>query len=57
MKRSLIVKKLKQAGFKEIHGSKHDIFKKEGFPPITVGRHSNIPEGTAKNILKAAGIK
>lgn len=57
MKRSLIVRKLKRAGFKEIHGSKHDIFKKEGFPPITVGRHSNIPEGTAKNILKAAGIK
>ena len=37
MKRSLIVKKLKKEGFKETHGSKHDIFKKEG----SANRHSN----------------
>lgn len=56
MKRNLIVRKLKKAGFKELHGSKHDIFKKEGFPPIPVPRHSEISEGTARKILKVAGI-
>ena len=57
MKRALITKKLKDAGFKEFHGAKHDIFKKKGFPPIPVGRHNELPEGTAKKILKTAGIK
>jgi predicted RNA binding protein YcfA (HicA-like mRNA interferase family) len=57
MKKYLIVKKLKKAGFTELHGGKHDVFKKDGFPPIIVGRHNDIPERTAKAILKTAGIK
>jgi predicted RNA binding protein YcfA (HicA-like mRNA interferase family) len=57
MKKYLIIKKLKKAGYTETHGSKHDVFKKDGFPPIMVGRHNDIPERTARNILKAAGIK
>ena len=57
MKKHILVKKLKKAGFIEQHGGKHDIFKKKGFPPIPVGRHSDIPERTAKKILKAAGIE
>lgn len=48
---------LKQAGFKKHHGGKHDIWVKLEYPPIPVPRHKgDIPKGTAKNILKAAGL-
>jgi predicted RNA binding protein YcfA (HicA-like mRNA interferase family) len=57
MKKKMIVSLLKKAGYQEFHGAKHDIFKKDGYPPITVPRHTDIPEGTAKAILKQAGIK
>ena len=49
---------LKNAGFERNCGGKHDIWKKSGYPPIPVPRHKgDIPAGTAKNILKAAGIR
>ena len=57
MKKLLIVQLLKKAGYVEIHGSKHDRFKKKGCPPIVVPRHKEIAEGTAKTILKQAGIE
>ena len=56
MKKFLLIKKLKSAGFSESHGGKYDIYKKKGFPPIPVPRHTDISERTAKRILKTAGI-
>ncbi len=48
---------LKFAGFEKFAGGKHDIWKCTGFPPIPVPRHKgDIPNGTVRNILKAAGI-
>lgn len=57
MKKRVLVKLLKGMGYKETHGGDHDVFIKRGFPPISVPRHNEIPKGTAKKILKAAGIK
>lgn len=51
-------KLLKKAKFEKHSGGKHDIWVKQGFPPIPVPRHKgDIPNGTLKNILKAAGLK
>jgi len=53
-----IEKRLSQNGFKKFSGGKHDIWKKPGFPPISVPRHKgDIPYGTLKSILKAAGLE
>ncbi|NUO81379.1 type II toxin-antitoxin system HicA family toxin [candidate division KSB1 bacterium] len=53
-----IEKLLKQAGFLKRSSGKHDIWIKPGFPPIPVPRHKgDIPSGTAKSILKAAGLE
>jgi len=53
-----IEKLLSQAGFRKREGGRHDIWIKAGFPPIPVPRHKgDIPEGTAKNIIKCAGLK
>lgn len=53
-----IEKRLKRAGFRKRSGGKHDIWIKEGFPPIPVPRHKgDIPVGTAKQILKTAGLE
>lgn len=50
-------KLLKQRGFEKRSGGKHDIWLKKGFPPIPVPRHKgDIPRGTTRNILKAAGL-
>ncbi len=57
MKKSEIEKKLKENGFEMKYGKKHDIWVKKGFPPIPVPRHKgDIPTGTAKRILKNAGL-
>ena len=51
-------KLLKSEGFGKRFGGKHDIWLKRGFPPIPVPRHKgDIPLGTLKCILKAAGLK
>ncbi len=53
-----IEKLLVHAGFHKREGGRHDIWVKVGFPPIPVPRHKgDIPEGTAKSILKCAGLK
>lgn len=53
-----IEKLLKNAGFLKRTGGKHDIWIKDGFPPIPVPRHKgDIPIGTSKSILKAAGLE
>ena len=51
-------KLLKKAGFEMSHGGNHDIWKKDGFPPIPVHRHrKDIKKGTLNRILKDAGLK
>lgn len=51
-------KMLRKAGFMLRAGGKHDIWIKIGFPPIPVPRHKgDIPRGTVKSILKAAGLE
>ncbi len=51
-------KHLKRAGFIRHSGGRHDIWSQEGFPPIPVPRHKgDIPQGTLKSILKAAGLE
>jgi len=55
-----IEKMLKKAGFVKRAGGKHDIWTKTECPPIPipVPRHKgDIPIGTAKSILKAAGLE
>jgi len=53
-----IEKLLKKAGFQKRPGRKHDIWAKAGFPPVPVPRHKgDIPIGTAKSIIKAAGLE
>lgn len=49
---------LKKAGFNKQSGGKHDIWLKSGYPPIPIPRHKgDIPIGTLKNIIKAAGLR
>ncbi len=49
---------LKKHGFEKRSGGKHDVWIKKGSPPIPVPRHKgDIPRGTLKNILKAAGLE
>ena len=53
-----IEKMLKKAGFVRRTGGKPDIWIKSGCPTKRVPRHKvDIPIGTAKNILKAAGLE
>ncbi len=49
---------LRQAGFNKRSGGKHDVWVKEGSPPIPVPRHKgDIPNGTVRNILKHANLE
>lgn len=53
-----VEKILKRAGFKKYSGGKHDIWKREGFPPIPVPRHKgDIPLGTRRSILNAINLE
>ena len=53
-----IEKLLKGAGFEKHEGGRHEVWKKEGFPPVAVPRHrGDIPKGTVHNILQQAGLK
>lgn len=49
---------LRKSGFIKHSGGKHDIWLKKSFPPIVVPRHKgDIPQGTLRSILKAAGLE
>lgn len=49
---------LRQSDFEKRSGGKHHVWIKKGFPPIPIPRHKgDIPKGTLKNILKAAGLE
>ncbi|MCF0225473.1 MAG: type II toxin-antitoxin system HicA family toxin [Fibrobacter sp.] len=56
-----LIKKLEDAGFtfSRSCGTSHRVYKKEGFPTISVPFHGSkdIAIGTANKILKQAGVK
>ncbi|GHV07914.1 hypothetical protein FACS1894217_09530 [Clostridia bacterium] len=58
MKRTDIDRRLRKAGFVISSGGNHDIARKRGEkgPIISIPRHREINELTAKAILKDAGI-
>ncbi len=52
-----LLKLLKEAGWEYLREGRHEIWGKNGMT-IPIPRHAgDIPEGTAKNILKRAGIE
>ncbi len=59
MKRRVLDKKLKSAGWEITSGKKHDMAKHPNKPGIKIPlpRHKEINEYTADGILKEAGLK
>ncbi len=58
MNKRELEKLLRKAGFTKKSGGRHDIWIRDGFPPIPVPRHKgDIPTGTVEKILKFAGIR
>ncbi|MGN1167151.1 MAG: type II toxin-antitoxin system HicA family toxin [Lachnospiraceae bacterium] len=57
MKRRILIKKLKKAGFSfKAHGGNHDTYKR-GTDTEQIPRHKEINEITAKQILKKWNIE
>jgi len=57
MKNRDLTKKLKAAGYKLDRNGDHAIYEKPGSRPVQVPNHREVDEKTAKEILKAAGLK
>ncbi|MDR2892374.1 MAG: type II toxin-antitoxin system HicA family toxin [Deltaproteobacteria bacterium] len=58
MKRKDILKKLAEAGFTFKEGDDHTkVYDKNGVFRSVVGRHTEIPEWTARAIAKQTGVK
>ena len=58
MKRRDLVKKLEAAGYRVVRDDgDHTVYKRPGSPNISVPRHRELNEMTAKAIIKAAGLK
>jgi len=57
MKRRILIKLLKGAGYREVRNNGgHAIFEKIGSRPVQVPNHRELNENTAKAILKATGL-
>lgn len=59
MKRRDLTRTMENAGWIITHGAKHDLAKRPDKPgvKIPIPRHSEIPEYTANQILREAGLK
>jgi len=57
MKRRDLIKRLVADGYKLNRTGDHGIYEKKGCRPVQVPNHTEINERTAKEILKAAGLK
>ena len=57
MKQRDLVRKLTNAGFKQVRKGDHKIFEKPGHRSVQVPDHREINENTARAILKDAGLK
>ena len=55
-KRRDLVKALEDAGYMSDGGANHEKFKKDGVV-VLLPRHREIPDETAKRILRQAGIR
>ena len=52
-----IERKFKAAGWKIVHGSKHDLLVSPTGQKIALPRHKgDVPKGTAQKILREAGL-
>ncbi|MDG4874182.1 hypothetical protein P9273_03595 [Mesorhizobium sp. WSM4935] len=47
--------RLEREGWKNVGGTKHDKYKKDGMPMIMVPRHKTVTPLVARSIAKAAG--
>lgn len=57
VKRRVLMRRLKGAGWRIEHGGKHDIAVHPSLPTFLVlPRHKEINENTARGILKKAGL-
>lgn len=58
MKRKVLTRKLQKAGWVITPGARHDMAKRPDKPgiKIPIPRHNEIPEYTARGILKDAGL-
>lgn len=56
MQRRELVRVLVRAGFESKGGTKHEVFVK-GDARVLVKRHREIPDQTAKRILREAGLR
>ena len=57
MKRKDLIRQLKQNGWEIIHGGNHDLAKHpDRKVKLTIPRHNEINEHTAKGILRDAGL-
>lgn len=58
MKRRDLIKQLEGSGYRKVRDDgDHTVYGKEGDRPISVPRHREVNENTARAILKAAGLK
>lgn len=58
LKRRDLIKKLEAAGYRLARDDgDHTVYRKPGSPNISVPRHRELNELTAKAILRAAGLK
>lgn len=58
MKRRDLIKQLEANGFREVRDNgDHTIYKAPNKRSVQIPRHREINENTAKQILKAAGLK
>jgi mRNA interferase HicA len=58
VKRRDIIKQLESAGYSKCRDDgDHTVYAKENCRPISVPRHREVNENTARAILKAAGLK
>jgi len=56
MKQRILIRLLKQAGYRRCRSGDHMIFEKTGHRSVQVPNHKEINEYTAKQILKDAGL-
>ena len=57
MKQRDLIKRLTEAGYKQVRKGDHKIYEKPGHRPVQVPDHREINEYTAKAILRAAGLE
>lgn len=58
MKRRDLVRQLEASGYRIIRDEgDHTVYQKPGARPVSVPRHREINENTAKSILRAAGLR